>query len=194
MTPSCSSRGPGSASISFVNTDEKWYGYIENYLATATPDPNATFSHWEIRTLEGRESSFLENPLSVSTEYYNEGGWQPSSVASVVAVFENPNRTVTVRSLPENVAKLTGGGTYRLDQTCTIHAEEKCSPWLFLRWEIQRGGVTFTASQRTYTFPVSDDTVCTAVFTHTNTRNPYVEGGSILMTNSGDILYDGDAV
>lgn len=176
----------------------------------ATPNKGYRFSHfeWIQHTKNGDDPvetthRFTSNNPSTdanSPTFYDTPGLDVSLKAwyeGLKAVFEEEKElcTVTTVIVPE-AAKGTssGDGTYESLALATIDVHQKCSLWIFDRWEFSTGE---TYSNKSVSFTVREDVTCTAYFRHENTGELIFDAdgsGYLIIGDDGSLLYNGDLV
>ncbi len=114
----------------------------------ATANSGFTFTNW------------TENGSVVSTQANYT--FTVNSNRTLVANFQAPtqNYTITLSANPSNGGNVSGGGTYQLGQSCTVHATAN-SGFTFTNWT-ENGNVVST--QANYTFTVNSNRTLVANF------------------------------
>jgi len=201
MTPTIptvqvSPAGSGQATVTLIDEstsryDWTWYVFKLTWAAAAGWHYKETLC----TLLNGTVTSCDDEFANGAHDEYGQSG---SNVVSIVVVFESDGDTppddptaqkftVSVAVSPQNAGTATGGGRYESGASVVIGAKAHCSPWTFDHWEITPGD---DSDDATTGFFVTDDTVCTAYFTHSDSGRLYDHDGKILCNGNGTILHD----
>ena len=140
--------------------------YVEGETCTVTASPaeGYVFSAW------------TEDGVTVSTDAIY--GFTVESAHNLVAVFL-PTYVITAEANNADYGTVTGGGTYVVNETCTVTATA-AEGYAFVNWT-ENGEVVFTEAE--YAFTVTGDRILVANFVLKNydilaTANPS-EGGTV---------------
>lgn len=146
---------------------------------------------------------FMWPSVPVDWDYYEDDSYVPYpnryhhviTCTSVTVHWVKGKYTVKTEISPDGASGTSSGdGEYEGGEVCEVSVTQKCSPWIFVRWNFSTGESYDT---KTVSFEVSDNVVCTAVFRHENTGELLydADGGDNLICNAnGDLLYNGDLV
>lgn len=140
--------GSGEGEVTYDGPfgEETFYGF--EYTFTATPAQGYRFDHWIYSESEnGHQYRSSVNPISL---YFSD---RHSHNTEAIAYFESIARTVTVSASPQAGGTVSGGGTYNLNESCTVTAIPN-SGYRFVNWTENGTAVSTSAS---YMFTVSSD-------------------------------------